>query len=129
MKYNNKNQGFTELGRFYLYENGEEVQYCRVKFLRTKHVQVVKGLLVDSGDFEDQSLVKEEPIDTQEDIKEESPDLEASVLFTAINPDGQEISVENLEEFCALNDLDEEAVKACLNGEQKTHKKWSFKTA
>ncbi|MCY7948040.1 hypothetical protein P8891_06145 [Bacillus atrophaeus] len=128
MKYNKKNQGFTELGRFHLYENGEEVQYCRIKFLRTKHVQIVKGALVDNGEFEDQSLIKEGHTKTQEDVKDKEIS-EASVLFTAINQDGQEVAVEDLEDFCALNDLDEEAVKACLNGEQKTHKKWSFKTA
>lgn len=49
------------------------------------------------------------------------------VGFMAINPDGEEIHVGvTIEDFCELHDLDPEAVKACLEGTQKTHRKWRF---
>ncbi|QRV11341.1 hypothetical protein JR311_20160 (plasmid) [Bacillus velezensis] len=129
MNYNNKDQAYTELGRFHVYEGAEgEVQYCRVKFLHTKHVQIVKSNLVDIGAFEDESLIRKHQTKTKDEVVD-AEIAKTGALFTAVDPDGQEIDVENLEDFCALNDLDEEAVKACLNGEQKTHKKWSFKTA
>lgn len=184
MKYNKKNQPFTILGRFRIYEAEAkgEVEYCRIQFHNTGYVANIRAGLVKENDFEDESVVIEESIieenessiemkvsKTDEDVKVESTvtitpeeinidatevsvesvpvvqDVEITdnhsepviiveptvietpeVKITAIDPDGEEFSVEDLEAFVAEHDLDMEAVEACLEGKQKTHKKWRF---
>jgi len=51
------------------------------------------------------------------------------VVITATSPEGKEIEIQDaIGEFCAHYKLDMEAVESCIAGEQKTHKKWKFKT-
>ncbi len=54
--------------------------------------------------------------------------LQPPVRIIAINPKGEEIQVDDLEGFCDIHDLDFESVEAVLDGKQKTHRKWRFKT-
>lgn len=51
--YNKYNQRYDVLGRFFI--SGKE--YCRVKFLVTKHEQIVSAEAVKSGNFTDDSII------------------------------------------------------------------------
>jgi hypothetical protein len=180
VKFNKHQQAFNIMGRFHVLENGEAVEYCRIKFVSTKHTQVVKNDLIQSGDFKDDSLARnrtfgledeeldlleagvvdmsanivdtinkgepmeaitsqkidltgavtlqtfvEELVEDDDSVKDEEP-----AKFTAINPKDEESehNLADLEAFCEENTLDPEAVQACLNGTQKTHKKWKFRS-
>lgn len=46
--------------------------------------------------------------------------------FIAISPSGTKHSVIGLKEFAKQNKLARQAISRCLNGEQKTHKGWTF---
>lgn len=145
MEYNKKKQPYTIEGRFQILEKDGEVEYCRVRFFNTNHVQVVKNELVKTGEFEDLSLnsivkaINNAPQETViNDMKisldgivkiEPQEDLEDDATqVIAINPQGNEIEVEDLESFCEDNKLDIEVVNAVLEGKQKTHRKWKFKS-
>jgi hypothetical protein len=136
LEYNKKNQPYDILDRFHITENNVEVEYCRVKFAYTKHIQIVKADLVKTGDFEDHSLLKEPVEDETTVIKladiEEIEEVEEHSIdrkIIATNPKGKEVEVENLEQFCEDNKLDIEVVKAVLEGKQKTHRKFKFRYA
>lgn len=140
MNYNKREQPYEILDRFHLDKSEGLVEYCRVKFLSTKHEQIVRNEKVAKGDFEDASLVNKikqklnvvEPKPTIEDLPEGFPvdeelEPEPEQTVIAINPQGEEIVVEDLEVFCVQNELDPEAVQAVIEGKQKTHRKWRFK--
>lgn len=57
-------------------------------------------------------------------------DLTGAVTFTVVatSPEGEDITVDDLESFVVEHGLDMEAVESCIAGKQKTHKKWKFKT-
>ncbi|MCM0006137.1 hypothetical protein [Bacillus paranthracis] len=54
---NKKNQHYDVLGRFRVNTDRGEVEFCRVKFMATKHEDVIPATKVESGDFEDTSIV------------------------------------------------------------------------
>lgn len=77
------------------------------------------------GGGDDYSEVVSEPVEEEAVIV--TDDFNPEPLFIATDPDGKELSVViSMEEFCKLHDLDPEAVQACLDGKQKTHRKWRF---
>ncbi|MDY7043718.1 hypothetical protein RVS70_05815 [Virgibacillus sp. M23] len=155
MKLNNNNQPFEELGRFWILENKGEVEYVRVRFINTRHIQIVNNELIKSGDFEDLSIAtkmnnesiisvnsEEIQIDngdiedqSEPDSLDESNNSESSVseanespVFTAINTstnDSQTFT--DIQLFARENDLNPESIQLVLNGKQKTHKGWRFK--
>lgn len=53
---NKKNQHYDVLGRFRVNTGRGEVEFCRVKFMATKHEDVIPATKVESGDFEDASI-------------------------------------------------------------------------
>lgn len=76
----------------------------------------------------DQIDTKYNGTDFPEKKDEDTISIKPKSRFIATKPDGKEnlVSV-TVEDFCELHDLDVEAVKACLAGEQKTHRKWRFR--
>lgn len=74
----------------------------------------------------------EEVTEEVEEPAEETVEVPSEIKskIKAINPDNEEIEVEveDLEAFAVENELDYEAIKAVLEGSQKTHKKWRFET-
>lgn len=54
---NKKNQHYDVLGRFRVNTGQGEVELCRVKFMATKHEDVIPATKVKLGDFEDVSIV------------------------------------------------------------------------
>lgn len=149
MKYNNNKQAYNVVSRFSLRLSNEiDVDYCRVRFASTNHVQNVLAVKERVGEFFDESLpneanseffrniVEEQQSSTEDDNekvdKNDTPvkkEEEAkTVKYLAINSTGSEMTVdeEDLEKFCQDNKLDLESVKAIIRGEQKTHRKWRF---
>lgn len=126
MKYNKFGQPYERLNIFRVRDNKGVKEYCRVKFFQTKNVQVV--LLEDEkeGNFTDSSL--EEASQTKEESSKEGNEENVTPKIIAITQKGDEIPVEDLESFCNENELDINAVQAILDGKQKTHKKYTFKT-
>lgn len=143
MKYNKKNQPFTVLSRFRVLESSGEIEYCRIQFHATGHVTHVPAMIVNSLDFEDDSIIVEEKfIEADDNVVVEEiesislPEIEEAVTvedpeekIVAINPKGKEIVVKDLETFVKGNNLDLESVLDVLAGNQKTHKKWRFTKA
>ncbi|MEX3625152.1 hypothetical protein [Viridibacillus arvi] len=146
MNYNKKQQPFTIIGRFRIFEEGRLVDYCRIKFHNTGFVTNIQNGTVKDLDFEDTSIVEQETIQTpvkekqeiildvtvpaEEFVESSETAVEATPKPTikAISPDGEEIIVEDLEAFVAEYKLDMEAVESVLAGKQKTHRKWRFTT-
>ncbi|MFJ8247246.1 hypothetical protein [Peribacillus asahii] len=149
MKYNKKQQPFSILGRFRIVEQGKgEVEYCRIKFHNTGHVAVIPNGQVKELDFEDDSInvdntwisgasIQTGTITASEIEGSSQVDIigeelvnelleEPSIVAIAINRDGEEFRIHDLEAFVAEYDLDIEAVQAVLEGKQKTHRKWRF---
>ncbi|PGO29186.1 hypothetical protein CN984_12125 [Bacillus cereus] len=54
---NKKSQHYDVLGRFRVNTGQGEVEFCRVKFMATKHEDVIPATKVKTGDFEDISIV------------------------------------------------------------------------
>jgi hypothetical protein len=146
LKYNKKGQAYNIIGRFPITDStGRKSNYCRVKFSATGFVAVIREELILTGDFEDMSLVVtpsepaqvstapievpetpvEDVIDTFEEAVEALKEDKGEVIV-AHSPEGEAIEVEDLQEFVAEHDLELEAVEACLEGKQKTHKRWTF---
>lgn len=67
--------------------------------------------------------VNTDELDASEHIVEE----EKTRAIMATDPEGKEVTVDDLEAFVAEHGLDMEAVEACLDGKQKTHKKFKFR--
>ncbi|WP_144472910.1 hypothetical protein [Bacillus pumilus] len=150
MKYNNNKQAYNVVSRFSLrLSNDLDVDYCRVRFSSTNHVQNVLAVKERVGDFFDESLPNEANSDffgniveehqssmnnkNKEDVEDNDTPLSnekevKTVKYLAINSTGSEMTVneEDLEKFCQDNKLDLESVKAIIRGEQKTHRKWRF---
>lgn len=149
MKYNNNKQAYNVVSRFSLrLSNDLDVDYCRVRFASTNHVQNVLAVKERVGDFFDESLPNEANSEFFSNIVEEQqPSMEnddeevdkndtpvskeeeaKTVKYLAINSTGSEMTVneEELEKFCQDNKLDLESVQAIIRGEQKTHRKWRF---
>lgn len=147
MHLNNKNQQYEIISLFNVTENGETVTYARVKFNRTKHEQIVKAKLLKNGDFEDESLknktvaVEDMNVETRDseigdeknlinddkNITNDSDLTSKSSKIIATKPNGEEVVVDDLEQFCKDNKLDIEMVNNVLAGIQKTHRKFKFR--
>lgn len=139
INYNNKNQAYTIINRFWIVEDDrKETEYCRIKFLLTNHSQVVKSDILKVGDFEDQSLIEEievvKPVVKKvieapviEEVKETVEKPDPVIIVTT--PKGTDIEVTDLEKFCKSKNLDLVAVESVLEGKQKTHRKYKFKYA
>lgn len=54
---NKKSQHYDVLGRFRVNTGQGEVEFCRVKFMATKHEDVIPATKVKTGDFEDVTVV------------------------------------------------------------------------
>lgn len=54
---NKKSQHYDVLGRFRVNTGKGEVEFCRVKFMATKHEDVIPSTKIKTGDFEDISIV------------------------------------------------------------------------
>ncbi|WP_151035719.1 hypothetical protein [Bacillus wiedmannii] len=54
---NKKSQHYDVLGRFRVNTGKGEVEFCRVKFMATKHEDVIPSTKIKTGDFEDVSIV------------------------------------------------------------------------
>lgn len=149
---NKKNQHYDVLGRFRVNTGKGEVEFCRVKFMATKHEDVIPATKVESGDFEDASIavrptpvkpvVATKPVEDNVQTDKSNPNefevdestilvLPAVFKIIATNPKGKDIEVNSsdLDKFCAKNNLDVEGVQAVIDGAQKTHKKWRFAKA
>lgn len=139
MTYNKKNQPYMRLGTFALDEVEGRVEYARVRFFNTNHVQVVRLQDEMLGRFEDESLIKEE---TEKEfipeavitlteptiavkVSEEQP-VEEKTFMIATDKKKVEYTITDLESFCKDKKLDIEAVKLCLEGKQKSHRGWRF---
>lgn len=123
LKYNNSNQAYIVIGNFSLKSNDIIENYVRVRFTKTGHEQVVKRDLENLGQFEDDSLTKDDGDSVDNGFK-----IQKLETITAINPNGKEVSMpmEELEDFSLNNNLDFEAVQMVVNGHQKTHRRWKF---
>lgn len=75
---------------------------------------------------DDITSINGEPVEIQPE--EEVVLVMPQLKIVAINPKGKEIEIEDLESFCAENKLNIEMVRNVLEGKQKSHKKWGFKT-
>lgn len=166
---NKKNQHYDVLGRFRVNTGRGEMEFCRVKFMATKHEDVIPATKVETGDFEDTSIAvrptpvkpvtieeriakaesKITPTATQiatkvtaveyaqkefegfieENVKMDEPVIKSFDII-ATNPKGEEITVNSigLDAFCSENKLDLEGVQSVIEGKQKTHRKWRFRT-
>lgn len=144
LRYNKKDQPFTIIGRFRILESEGEREYCRIKFHSTGNVAVIPSGLVKTLDFEDPSLITDRieepeltivPTDEVIDVKEDDTEYElpeeitpSKPIVIATNKDGKKFEVEDIEAFAIEHKLDLEAIEAVLDGKQKTHRKWRFKT-
>jgi hypothetical protein len=180
MNYNDNGEAFETIKHFIVQKDGEDVHKFRIRFLRSRHEQIVGVDELKSGEFRDESKIKDTNENTLADIgsykigidqssgedhtvisgttitvpeatialevNEETIDniIEDSVKSTSDNTienehkeriikatfvktnKSQLILDSLLRQFVADNKLDAEAVVRCLNGEQKTHKGWTF---
>ena len=146
LRYNNSQQPYEVIHSFRLLGSGVELYhllgseagyqlYHRVKFLHSRHEQVVTHAQLKSGDFVDESLanldeqvVEPKKLDAPQKPIATSKKVEIEKPIVAIDPKGDKMVVPtaNLEQFCKNNELDVEIVKTVLEGKQKTHKRWKF---
>lgn len=125
--FNKKMQKYDVLGRFRINTGNGEVDFARVKFMMTKHEQIVPAVKLATGDFEDESIVTEptpvKPVvinkkeeskvyiteESVEEVKKEIENFESvketpvevptptSFDIIATNPKGKEITINSLE--------------------------------
>lgn len=150
MNYNKYDEAYVILGYFNL---GLE-HYTRVRFMKDGSEEVFLTKDVKSGDFHSKEYnpldVTEELVETVVDaVIEYKKEVEAkpssidattpkdnttflneedNFLIEATSPKGEIIAfrANKLNDFVIQNNLDLESVKACLDGQQKTHRKWGF---
>lgn len=120
MKYNNYNEAYTIMGYFSI----GEAHYTRVRFMEDGSEEVFLTEVVKSGDFHSlsysQAIVKEQNESAVESVEE--------YTIKAFSPKGKTMIIKqcDLESFAKTYKLDVEAINSCVNGEQKTHRKWTF---
>ncbi|KEK23917.1 hypothetical protein [Bacillus gaemokensis] len=87
MNHNKKGQSYVIDSRFRLTEAEGVVEYCRVRFLQTGNTQVIPHKIVETGEFEDLSLVKvlkaelsQEESDTFRELLKDAPMITLPII-------------------------------------------------
>jgi len=125
LNYNKKGQPYEIIDRFRLHRGNKEIEFCRVKFARTKHEQIVEFSTIKNGDFEDESLAKKEDKKIENNTVKEDDQNKAIAL--GISPEGEEVQIFDIDKFAKENKLNADAIRKCIEGSQATHKQWRFK--